>query len=259
MTSLRITLNRSNFKRIARVALFTFLGIFGLFALYLVLLCHPGLFFPYTFSQGVITLYSDEPIPVSAGRVLHDTEDRLARSPLFRDRTSGNIRIYLCNRRWRFILFANFRHRVGGLTYAPLSNNIFLRGAHIDANRLIGPSGTEVPGERTLDYFFAHEVVHTLISDELGAVASWRLPPWKNEGYSDYIAKRNDFDYERAVDQLRRGDREMDPGASGLYLRYHLLVAYLLDRKGIRVLELLNQDFDPARLEGEIVRTGDGP
>ncbi len=254
MMSFRCKLNRAIFKRIARVALFTFFGILGLFVLYLVLLCHPGLFFRYTLNQGALTLYSDEPIPTSAARVLEDTEDRLARSPLFRDRTSPHIRIYLCNRRWRFILFANIRYRVGGLAYPPLSRNIFVRGAHIDANRLIGPSGNEVPGERTLSYYFAHEAIHTLVFDELGAVAHWRLPPWKNEGYADYIAKGTDFDYQHAVAQLRRGDREMDPRRSGLYLRYHLLVAYLLDHKGIHVHELFSQEFDPVRLVEEILR-----
>ncbi len=193
-------------------------------------------------------------IPASATRVLKVTEDRLVRSPLFRDRTAPNIRVYLCNRRWRFILFANIRHHVGGLTYPPLSNNIFLRGAHIDANRLIGPSGNEVPGERTLSYYIAHEAIHTLIFDELGGVAYWRLPRWKNEGYADYIARGADFDYERRVDQLRRGDHEMDPKQSGLYLRYNLLIAYLLDHQGIRVNELLKQDIDPEPLEVEILK-----
>ncbi len=125
--------------------------------------------------------------------MLEDTEERLARSPLFRDRPAKDIRIYLCNRRWRFILFANYRYRVGGLTYPPLSKNIFLRAAHIEANRLIGPSGQEVPGERTLSYYFAHEVTHTLVFDDLGAVRHWRLPVWKNEGYADYIGKRIGF------------------------------------------------------------------
>ncbi len=68
MTSFRSKLNRANLKRIAMAALFTFLGILSLFVLYLVLLCHPGLFFRYTFTQGAITLYSDEPIPAQGLR-----------------------------------------------------------------------------------------------------------------------------------------------------------------------------------------------
>jgi hypothetical protein len=242
-----------NRKRIAKVAILAIMGILGLFVLYLVLLCHPGLFFRHAFTHDGITLYSDEPIPASARQVIEDTEKRLVRSPFFRDRPPGDIRIYLCNRKWRFILFANHRYRVGGLTYPPLTNNIFLRGAHIEANRLIGPSGNEVPGERTLGYYCAHEATHTLVSDELGVARFWRLPTWKNDGYADYVGKGTDFDYERAVDQLRSGAREMNPKSSGLYLHYHLLVAYLLDKKGISVREMLDQAFDPAELEREIL------
>jgi hypothetical protein len=94
---------------------------------------------------------------------------------------------------------------------------------------------------------------HGLVFRELGIVKDWRLPAWKNEGYADLIAKGEDFDYEHAREQLRRGDRALDPKQSGLYLRYHLLVAYLIEHKGISVDELLSREFDPARLEAEIL------
>jgi len=79
-----------------------------------------------------------------------------------------------------------------------------------------------------------------------------------HEGYADLVAKDGEFDYGQAREQLRRGDRELDPKRSGLYLRYHLLVAYLLDHKGITLDELLNRDFDPAQLEAEILATERG-
>jgi hypothetical protein len=241
-------------KKVLRAAVFSILGIASLFAFYLVLLCHPGFFFRHTFSYGGITLYSDEPIPSHAAeQVLKGAEQRLARSPLFRTRSGAGIRVYICNRRWRFILFANQKYHVGGLTYPPLSNNIFLRAVDFDADRLIGPSGTAVPGERTLTYFIAHEIMHTLIADELGALAYSRLPAWKDEGYSDHVAKGASFHFEHALGLLRSGDREIDPRRSGLYLRYNLLVAYLLEQKRISVHEMLNQEFEPVNLEAEML------
>ena len=60
-----------NRKKIARAALFATLGIIIAGAFYLVLLCHPVLFFRYKFTRGGITLYSDEPIPAEpAARIL---------------------------------------------------------------------------------------------------------------------------------------------------------------------------------------------
>ena len=240
--------------KLARVVAVSSLGIVILFTSYLVLLCHPGLFFTDKFIRGGITLYSDEPIPPeSAGRILDEVERRLARSPLGAPPRVKDIRIFICNRQWRFALFANTRYKVGGLAYAPLSDSIFLRAVHFDANRLVGYSGQETPGARTLSYYIAHEIMHTLVAHELGIVEHWRLPAWKNEGYADLVAKGGQFDYEQAREQLRRGDRELDPRQSGLYLRYHLLVAYLLEQKGIGVSELLNREFDPAQLEAEIL------
>jgi hypothetical protein len=72
-----------NRKKIARAAAFSALAIVAIGAGYLVLLCHPGFFFPYVFKRGEISLHSDEPIPPEpAGRILEEVERRLARSPL---------------------------------------------------------------------------------------------------------------------------------------------------------------------------------
>jgi hypothetical protein len=247
---------RLNRKKIARAALFATLGLIIVGAFYLVLLCHPDLFFHYEFTHGGITLYSDEPIPAEpAARILAEVERRLARSPLASPPRVKDLHIYICNRRWRFVLFANLRHQAGGLAYSPLTDNIFLRPVRFDANRLIGPSGQDVAGERTLAYFMAHEIMHVLVARELGAIGFLSLATWKNEGYADLIAKGGEFDFERAREQLRRGDRDLDPKRSGLYLRYHLLVAYLLERRGMGVRDVLRAGFDPVRLEEEILAT----
>jgi hypothetical protein len=240
--------------KLIKAAIFSVLGAFGLFFLYVLVLKHPGLFFDHTFTDGRITLYSDEPIPSGpAQQLLERVEQRLARSPLFQARAGDTIRVYICNRRWRFVVFANVRYKVGALTYPPLCNSIFLRAVNFEGDRLIGPSGREVPGERTLAYFVVHEITHTLLGNELGAAGYWRLPVWKDEGYADYIAKGSSFHYDDALSQLRRGDPEMDPKHSGLYLRYNLFVAHLLDRKRMSVDEMLSQEFDTASLEAEIL------
>jgi hypothetical protein len=247
---------RLNRRQIARMAAFTFLGVLAVIGSYLVLLCHPGLFFAHSFRRGAITLYSDEPIPSEpAGRILAQVEERLALSPLAAPSMMKDLRVYICNRRWRFVLFANTRYKVGGIAYSSLSDNIFLRTVHFQTNRLVGHSGQEAAPPRTLSYFIAHEIMHVVVERKLGIVNYWRLPEWKNEGYADLIAKGSDFDYGQAREQLRNGARELDPSRSGLYLRYHLLVAYLLEHKGISVDEFLNRHFDPSQLEAEILAT----
>jgi hypothetical protein len=259
MRLLTLFMTRVHLK-VARRIVYSMVGVLGAIGLYLIVLCQPGMLFRCSFTYDGITLYSDDPIPaIEAERVLKDVEKRLASTPLSGHRSGRGIRVYLCNRAWRFILFANYRYRVGGLAYPPLTDNVFLRAVHLETNRLIGPSGKEVPGERTLSYFIAHEIMHVLIARELGAAGYARLPTWKDDGYADYVAKGGDFAYERVLSQLRMGDPELDPQYSGLYLRYHLLVAYLLDRNGVSVREMLTRDFDRTSLEREIQEGGPEP
>jgi hypothetical protein len=217
----------------------------------LLLLCFPDPAFPYEFKYGPMVIRSDRPIPATAEAVLHEAQRRFSRSPFFNP--SVKRRVYVCNSPWRFVLFANIRHRAGGLAYPLLSNNIFLRAADFDDNRLFSPSGTKVPGHRTLSYYIAHEVTHTLIGDHVGSLAYFRLAPWKNEGYCDYVAKGEFFSFDNELKRLRSGDPELDPIRSGLYLRYHLLVAYLLDQKGVSPHDLLEEDFDQTAIERELM------
>ena len=227
--------------------------LLALSALYLVLLCHPGLFFTYSYTRGNITLRSDRPIPEKAAAiVIDDAAARLSRSRL-RDSKPRQSTIYLCNDLWRFTLFANTRYRVGGLTYPPLTDNIFLRPTRIEANRLISPTGKDVPGDRTLSYYIAHEITHTDIAHDIGAIRYVRLPDWVDEGYCDYIAKGTDFSYDKAIAAMKRDEPEMDYKRSGLYLRYHLRVAHLLDHREISVARLFSAQFDPLEIEREIL------
>ncbi len=147
---------RLNCRKIARGAAFAILGVVAVVGFYLALICHPGPFFAHSFTRGGITLYSDEPIPPEhAGRILDEVQQRLVRSPLATPPQIKNLRVYICNRQWRFTLFANARYKVGGLAYSALSDNIFLRTVHFPANRLVGYSGKEAPGPRTLTYYIA--------------------------------------------------------------------------------------------------------
>jgi len=140
-----------------------------------------------------------------------------------------------------------------------LTDNVFLRPVRIETNRLIGPSGIDVPGERTLGYYIAHEITHTWVARKVGPVPYVRLPDWVDEGYCDHVAKGTDFSYDKAIASYRRRDREMSPEQSGLYLRYHLLVAHLLEKKGISVAELLSGNHDQSRIEREIHEVGSRP
>jgi len=188
--------------------------------------------------------------------VLEMAQAKLAASPLYSAQERHTA--FICNARWRQRIFFTRHYGVGGVNYYPLTSNVFLRDAAIEENRLIAPSGNQVSGDRTLDYFVSHEITHTLTVRAIGWRRYYNLAEWVREGYADYVAKGSSFDYSEAVRAFLAGAPEMDRWKSGLYLRYHLLVAHLLDQEHWTVQRLLDESIDQQTVE-DMVKEAAGP
>src|SRR5215472_4636093 len=238
--------------RLTRWLLLRMVGaVCAVFALYWALLCFPQPFFRSSVQADNLALYSDQSFAPDAGKkILETVEAKLAASPLYSSTERHSA--FICNASWRQRLFFNRNYGVGGVNQYSLTTNIFLRNSVIEDNRLISPSGNQVPGDRTLDYFIAHEITHTLTVRAVGWLAYYRLPQWVREGYADYVGKGLPFDYEGARRAFIAGEPEMDWQRSGLYARYHLLVAYLLDKQHLTVRQLLESPPDQTAVENQI-------
>lgn len=217
---------------------------------YALLLLDPSPLFAHTLRRGALIAHVDAPIPEALGDTLEEASRRLARSPLFD--ASRTHDLYFCQSDWRWRLFSHWNQGAAGFALAPLSRVVFLRRAQLDRDRMIGPSGRVVPGERTLAYYVAHEATHTITADHLG-LAYHDLPVWVREGYADYVARAETFRYGRVRQQLLEGVRESDP-ASGHYLRYVLLVAHELDVRGTILEQLLTAPRAQRVVEEEVRR-----
>ncbi|HME10097.1 MAG TPA: hypothetical protein VKG25_23775 [Bryobacteraceae bacterium] len=224
----------------------------ALFLSYSALLCVPQPLFSFSAQADNLTLHSDRQFSaVAAQQVLALAEAKLATSPLY-SKDRGH-HVFLCNARWRQMLFFNKDYGVGGVAPYPLSPHVFLRDAEVEDNRLISPRGTPVAGDRTLDYFIAHEITHQLTGEAIGPLRYYRLPQWVREGYADYVGKGNSFNYAEARRAFLAGAPEMDWKRSGLYCRFHLLVAYELDHRGWSVARLLKNPPPQETVEAEVV------
>ena len=227
------------------------IAVVTLFALYLLLLCFPQAFFHSSVRASNLALYSDKPFSEEAGRhVLELVSEKLSASPLYQPGQSHMA--FVCNARWRQRLFFNRNYGVGGVNQYPVTRNVFLRDALIDENCLIGPGGNRVPGDRTLDYFIAHEITHTLTAQAVGSVDYYKLPQWVREGYADYVGKGPSFNYDEARRAFLADVPEMDWEKSGLYWRFQLLVAQLLDRQHWSVQRLLTEPIEQRAVEDAI-------
>jgi len=219
------------------------LSLGALIAGWTALAIHPQPLFAYSAQRANIVLHSRAPLPVQAGALLDDVVTRVARSPLYDERRTHHV--FLCDTPGLFGLFALWDRKVGGLAQIYLGGNVFIRPSSVERNRVIGPSGQEKPGERTLAYFIAHEVTHAMTGDRVGRWRYHGLAAFQKEGYADYVAFSRPVDFARGRELLERDAPEMSPQRSGLYLRYELMVAHLLERQGMTVDGLLAGPIDP--------------
>jgi hypothetical protein len=202
------------------------------------LLVFPQPLFPYSVTFQDLELHADRPFAKADGeRLLADIRERIGRSAL--DRRQGVHRIFIAQTSWRERLTFLWSYGAGGLNYYPLTRNVFLRRSDIARGLLISPLGTPVPPPRTLAYFGAHEIAHSLTGERVGPLGYARMPIWIREGLADAIALPGRGDYEALVRAYRAGERDLDPARSGLYTRYRLLVTFFLEREGWSIDRLL--------------------
>jgi len=182
--------------------------------------------------------------------VLDDATRRLSTSELHDPQIGFDI--FICNEPWRIWLFSqSFDASVGAVTDNWLTRNIYLRESDIAANRLIPPHGQLADADvRPLSYFIAHEATHVMQSRAFGRLMKFRYPKWLIEGYADFVAKGGSFDFEENRRLLLEDDPRLDYAKSGLYRRYHLMVAILLEKDGYTISRL----FASPPQEADVIR-----
>jgi hypothetical protein len=242
--SMRVRNYRAALARIVLISTALVLAWAGLLAI-------PQPLFRFSVRAENLVLHSDRPLSEAAGkRVLEMVERKLSRSPLYSGRRDYHV--FICNSRWRQMLFFNKDYGAGGVAQYPVTAQVFLREARVEDNRLISPGGNPVIGDRTLGYFAAHEITHQLTGADIGPIRFYRLPRWVREGYADYVGKGDSFHYDEGKRAFLQEAPEMDQKKSGLYSRFHLLVAYLLEHQHWSVEQLLRAPPPEATVEDAI-------
>lgn len=215
------------------------LTIFGL--LYMGLHMFPQVVFAHSYSQSGTTVYSTSPLPPEIDVVLARADRLVEQSELaVPGRTE---RIFLCNSPWVYRLF---NPRGGGFAISvPVTDCIFVRQADVavDASYVDG----EEFNTRSLSSVIAHEVTHGLIRNRLGVIASYRLPRWIDEGYSDYVSQEGSYPDEPGREMWAGGQNEDSP--SFRYFGYRQMVSYLINDEQLTFDEIVQQERDRDAVE----------
>jgi hypothetical protein len=217
-------------------------------------LAFPQPAFRHYYAYGGYRVWSDRPIDPSINKVLDDATRRLKTSTLYEP--DKPIRIFFCNDSWRLWWWGqSFGSKMAGATDTWLTRNIYLREADIPGNRILRTGNTHPmldQAQRPLSYYIAHEATHALESRAFGRLMSVTYPQWLKEGYADYVGKAGDFDLDENRRLFVAGDRLLDFRATGLYRRFHLETAWLLDRKHQDIRQIFAHPPQQATVDAEL-------
>lgn len=226
------------------------LALASLVAGYVALVVHPQPLFAYSLQRGNLVLHARAPLPPEAAPMLDDALGRVSRSPLYDAARTHDV--FLCDTPALYALFTLWNRNSGGVTDTWAWGNAFIRPADVRRGRVIGRSGVEKGGERTLAYYVAHEVTHALTADRVGRLGFRKLAAFQREGYADYVAFARPVDLGRGRADLAANTCDMSTSCSGHYDRYRLLVGYLLQQRRLTVDELLARRMDRAEIEDQL-------
>ena len=224
------------------------LVLLTLITAYIFILFFPEPLFENHVTVNNITVYSDEPLLVEkTTEIIKTAESKIQKSALYKKDTKHRLFIVNNPILWRFL--TNINYNVGGINYIPFNHMVLLRKADVADNRLYGPSGNKVPDDRTLDYFIAHEMTHTL---EFQSMPWYKYPiqtNWVLEGYADYIA-HDSVGYSAALDKYLTVPEST---SAKYYTRARTLVSYMLEVKKENIASIWSQTKEYDKLLREAI------
>jgi hypothetical protein len=220
--------------------------LIGFICVYFLLLLFPSIFFKHKIEYKSFIIYSHSETGKKIFPILDSAENLIRYSDLYKKGT-GKFKVFLCNSFFEYSVFAP-TERNAFASNNILTNNIFLSKSDIDQNRV--ERHNDENNLRTLSGVIAHEATHTLIKRDLGFISYLLLDTWKNEGYSDFIAKESSFEYIIGMYFICNSKTPSSP--SFKYFKYRMYLQYLIDVKGLSFNQIANQNFKLTDLDKEI-------
>ncbi len=221
--------------------------IIALAALFIVFITFPNLsFYRNHISYKQFDIYSDIEINDEIFSVLDKVEDQLNTSEIYTDELK--YKIYISSDFKPYTIFCPTLKDAFAATY-PVINNIFISKTEIENNLV--RRNSDLDNERSLSSVITHEVTHKLIEKEIGIGANRRLETWKKEGYCEYVSVETRLDLKTGINEIYQGSNQFSPDFD--YLKYRILVTYLMDVKGHTFQSLIETEFDTNNLQEELI------
>lgn len=196
-------------------------GLLLMLCALLALFAYPGVLFANSVQHNNLTVYSNRDLAGAEG-ILRDIEAALETSEIYDPTVSHDLFFGEGNRPFtllhdvvmRFVFAAAGLGRSSSynLSVPPyISQSITFHRPIIESNSLVHPDGSRRVNQ-DLTRTLTHEVVHTLLRQELGLDGVMATPMWKQEGYADYVAASTtiladpSYDIGTSVERILRQD-----------------------------------------------------
>ena len=213
--------------------------------IYLSILLFPQIIFGHQVSHNNLNVYAwNELNKEGIARVLKSAEERLAKSPIYDENSNQRIFMTESHGLYQFFTISDYSFA----STIPVIEHIRINKTNIDEDLVL--RNTEMPNKRSLSGVIAHEVTHNQISRKYGLAKYIKIPTWKDEGYSEYIAGETTLSFEEGV-KLWKEKGEDSPHLA--YFKYHQMVKYLLEVEKISVADLFEKAFDQNELEQKVL------
>ena len=247
---LRAIKNRKRKERSKRY-IYTTRSLTAIGCAYVLLLFFPQPLFAHSVRIGGFSFYSDRPIPQEIKDVVERATAKLSTSPIYTETVSFNV--YIASDRWRRMLLMPRSSGAFGVSMV-LTGNTVLNRCDIRNDTCLNDQ--QHYNRRPMHAILAHESMHHLMAHDLGLLAYFRLPEWKNEGYCEYVAGEPSFDVARGERLIRNGKSHESPAFR--YLTYLFAVRSCLDEKGLRPRQFLSHPIEFQASLDSYVRTSSG-
>lgn len=227
-------------RKLRRVYKIASISVAVIAVAYLFLLFFPQPLFAYSVKYEKFHVYSREPIGPEIEAVLNEAEERLQSSPIY-DETVGR-HIYLTNG-YGMYAFLSHKAYASFANSVPFIENVFINKTDIAADRVY--MNRAFSNSRSLSGVIAHEITHLFIQRRVGTLKAISMPTWKKEGYCEYIAGDSTIALEEGIRRWRENPWD---DAGYRFIKYHLMVKYLLENENLSVEDLFERSFDENEL-----------
>src|SRR5262245_19464313 len=222
-------------------------SVTSVFAAYLLIVCFPQCLFAHEVTYKNFKVYSPEPLDQRLYKVVDDAEARLARSTIY-DRGIDR-RVFLTGSHGMYAFLSNKAFN-SFANSVPFINNILINKSDVTDDWVF--LNRPERNKRSLSGVIAHEVTHLSMRDKVGTLRASLMPTWKNEGYCEYIAGDSTITLEEGAKLWKENPND---DSKYRYIKYHMMVKYLLETEKLSIEEVFSRDFDPGELETKVLES----